>query len=597
MRLPLSSLLFLALGLALPSVRAARVEFGVQPALIEMGEGTTATLTIFGANGSPAPSLQVPDGLRIQGQTQNMQFGPDGSVISYNYVLVPSRPGDYTIGPFTYRAAGQSFDLPAVKLQVKPAGQGPRKTGEVKISDLLTLELAPSKPTVMVQEPFELTLSLYSNPRVNLTDDFALENMDITGLKFGQWQRLQTTRETRNGQIWNVRKFRAQARPLRSGEFSMRPGLQVQVVVPRQDPFGGAFDFGPFGAAFQETRPIQVTAATETKLVVTDPPAEGRPREYQGAVGSFQFHADITPSEVTAGDPVTLRVSISGRGNLDTIVAPEPAVDSRFKVYETKTIAQELNEAGTAGKKVFEKVLIPLTEEVDRVPEVSFSYFDPDTGSYRTAKAGPFQLKVKPGAAAPAAAPMVAAPSLTPGAQKKVLGEDIVYWKSAPAEWTQASALQRPALDRTGWAAQAVPAGALVAGWLWSRRRRRLETDIGYARRMQAPRHAQSGLQKARAAAKAGDPGAVHAALAQALCGYFANRLNVGVGEISPTLLRNRFSFTTAAAALAERAGRIFERDEAARFGGGTAAGTPAEWIEETETLLRECEKVKGGGS
>lgn len=585
------ALLALLVAGAMPRAFAATVDFGVNPAIIELGETAMVTITVQGAGrAAPPGALPVPEGLQVVGQRQNMQFGPSGSVMSFHYEVAAKHEGPFLIGPFTYKVGAESFELPARKLEVRPAS-AVSKQGEAKISDVLFIELTASKPSVVTQEPFDLTLSLYSHPKVNLSDDFSLQNMEITGLKFGQWQRMQTVRETRDGQLWNVRRFLAQARPLSTGRFTMRPGLQVQVLVPRRDPLGDSFfDLAGFGV--NEARAVLLQAAQETVVEVTDAPAAGKPADFAGAVGSFQFHADATPTEVTAGDPVTLRVGISGRGNLDSVNAPEPALDARFKAYETKSVGQELNEAGTAGKKMFEKVVIPLSAEVDRIPELSFSYFDPDTRAYRTVKAGPFPLKVR--ANSNAVSRVVSAPSPAPaGGSKSVVGEDIVYLKPAPAALVPAGELNRPALSPAGWCLQALPLALLGAAHAVARHRRRRENDVGYARRMEAPRHAREGIARARAAAAAGDAAAFHAAVWQALSGYFANRLNVGPGEVSPTLLRERLGGSEAGRAVAERAAEVIERCEAARFGGG-ASGNLAELLAGAETLLRDAEKVRG---
>jgi hypothetical protein len=591
--LSLRALPWLLAAVVSSSALAARVEFTVQPALIELGETTTVSLSLFGAGRSQAPALQVPEGLRIVGQSQNMQFGTEGSSVSYQYTVAPLRAGEFTIGPFVYRVGDQSFDLPALKLEVKPAGQNPRREQDgVRLAEVLFLELAADKSDLLVQEPCELTLSLFSHPRLNLADDFELQNMEVPGIKFGPWMRLQTTRETRNGQIWNVRKFRAQARPLRSGSFALQPGLGVKVVVPRQDPFGGMFEFGAFGSLFQEARPVSVSAEQPTALTVREPPTEGRPADYAGAVGSFQFLADLSHTQVTAGDPVTLRIAISGRGNLDVVAAPEPALDARWKTYDTRTVAQELNDAGTAGKKVFEKVIIPLDPSVDRIPELVFSYFDPDLRAYRTARAGPFPLAVQPGAASSGAAQVVS--GLAAG-QRQVLGEDIVYWKSPGPEWIQVGADGRSASRAPHLAWQGVPALGLLLAWTWRQRRQRLSSDRSYARRVAAPRQARAGLRAARTAAESGNAEAVVASLAQALTAYFADRLDVGPGEVSADLLRRRFAAVPAATPLLDRTIAWLDQAEAARYGGLGLPGTPPEWIAEAESLLRELERVKGG--
>jgi hypothetical protein len=245
--------------------------------------------------------------------------------------------------------------------------------------------------------------------------------------------------------------------------------------------FGSDFFRGFFGG--YQKRGVRVSAEPFV-LNVRDLPEAGRPPFFSGAIGQFDIAAEASPKEVKAGDPVTVRMTVKGSGDLKNAQIP-PYKPDGFKAYDPQIKNDE------DGSLVFEQVLIPSGAVLKEVPEVSFNYFDPSKGQYETVLRGPFPIKVE---------------DLPPGQEFKAVGfssegvnvaerfgRDIVFIKDQPGvlhvkgDWWSGPWLFLLAvvLYLNIW-------GGLFA---FRRHQFRLESDGPFARRVRAPQEARKGVK------------------------------------------------------------------------------------------------------
>ena len=160
------------------------------------------------------------------------------------------------------------------------------------------------------------------------------------------------------------------------------------------------------------------------ELEVVPLPAAGQPADFSGGVGQFTLEATANPQEVEAGEPVTVTLTVKGTGNFATLSAPVLRNPDGFKIYDAQKKA-----AGESGEEqvVFEQVLIPLSANVDRIGPYELSYFDPETGKYKTARSEVIPLTVTPGSE-----PAGTAAFTRPGRGTPVYGRDLVFIKGTP---------------------------------------------------------------------------------------------------------------------------------------------------------------------
>lgn len=174
--------------------------------------------------------------------------------------------------------------------------------------------------------------------------------------------------------------------PLRPGRHALEPtemDILVRVLEPRF--------FGP-----PLSRPQQVRLRTSS-LAVHVQPLPPAPAGFGGAVGRMSLQARLEPSELRMGEAATLTVTLSGRGNLQSV--PEPRIEPPPGL--TLSPPQQQGDeriAGTTlhGSRTWSYVVVPERpgRHELRVPEVS--YFDPQSRRYQVAAARPLAIRTLP---------------------------------------------------------------------------------------------------------------------------------------------------------------------------------------------------------
>jgi hypothetical protein len=564
-----------------------------------VGEAASCTFTVRGIANPPTPGLPPIQGFQsgFAGTQQSYTIvnGQQDNSVTFTYQLVPLQVGKFSIGPFTYATPDQSFNLPAVVIEVVPPEGSPTQgASQQDPSELLYAVLSTDQTNIYNQQTFNIVLSIYSQG-LNIGNNISYGNMPATGLSLQPFQELQGSREIVNNKPYDVRRFRAKAQALTAGTFKLEPTLQIPLIVQRQRRGPPGFDSSFFDDFFAtvRTQPVNITPKP-LEISVKPLPSEGQPVGFAGAVGKFGFDAQVKPTDLNAGDPVTLTVQIVGEGNLENISAPQLIAGDDFKVYEPRLVSKDVDSNRGLGRKTFEQVLIPRSEKVKMLPALMFSYFDPDKEAYDTITRGPYPLVIHP--SSNAIARMLQAVPTQPEANTVILGTDIVYLKPAPTRWMQAG--ERPwYLHRVFLASQLIPLLAVGLIFFSVMRREQLAGDVALARRHQAPRSARVGLRKAENALSSRDRKVFYEAVWETLASYFGNRLNLSPGELAMETVLHALNRAKAGATDIDRVRALFERCERERFGvitPDTAHETHDYGIlKELNQVLRKCERIR----
>ena len=584
LRVALFGLLFFSGALA---AGAVNVTFDVQPRLLNLGETAQGTLVFHGVQNAPGIEFPSIPGLQITGAGQMIQNINGAVSVRLNYNFFPQKAGSFTIGPYTLDLNGEQIQIPEVKLEVR-APDGGDSQGDMIFARMNLPEQPP-----YIHQVFDIVLNLYALPGVELAREVnLLGGFPESGFVMGNFEELQTVREDVNGQFYTLRRFRARVRALTAGTFPLQPALRVGVVDPNQRRRGDPFFDNPFFGGPPAT-PVNV-AIPATNLAIRSIPAEGRPADFSGAVGQFNFTVDVRPRDLKVGEPITVSLRLQGRGNIAAALPPSYRDSDTFKAYDARQAGDTPAPAAEEGAKTFEQVVIPRTENLKELPALQFSFFDPAVAQYRTVSAGPFPLTVHPSENG-ASSLMLQVPGATAGGGSSlVLGSDIVYLKPAPARWHNGSfwTAQKPLLAGLHVAAPLALAGLFLA----TRRRNRLAADIALARRQKAPRSARANLQKAEAAWKeSGAPGAVFASLAAAVSDYFGHRLNLPPGAVEAPLILAKLQAAQADENLLAKWREFFALSDQIRYASSADLSRDAlrEWIGTVASLLRKAERVK----
>jgi tetratricopeptide (TPR) repeat protein len=533
------------------------------PARVVTGQPAALEVEIQGTQNATVPAIEVPDGLRLDYRGQSTQVaivnGAMSATLTHSFLLVPDRTGTFEVGPIRVKAGGREIDAGTVRLEVVAAG-APRAGAEpAPAADLgadgLRLSVVLDKSRLYLHERTALRVRL-EVADVQVTD-VRYPTVSAEGFSIGKFSEPQQRQEIRAGRTVHVVEFTTDLVPLRDGGTTVGASMALAVVVRRGNPLFDQF-FG-MDSAFGGRKNLTLEA-DPVPLGVLPLPAAGQPPSFTGAVGSFSLAAAASPLEVRAGDPVTLSLTLRGTGNLVHAKAPALGGSDTLKVYPPSATAE--SERGAAIEKRFEQVVIPQVAGDMMLPPLAFSFFDPNSAGYRTARTAPIALRVLPAPAASAAA-TVPPPVLSPGGRPQALGRDLVSIKDDPGSLTPRGA--RRWRTRDFWLLQLVPLLVWIAVVAWDRRRQRLSGDERYARFSRAGGVARRHLGDAKAALQTGEGPRFYDALARGVHEYLAAKLDLAPGAVSGETVGERLR----------------------------AGGVAPAVIEETEALLALCERVR----
>jgi hypothetical protein len=382
--------------------------------------------------------------------------------------------------------------------------------------------------------------------------------------------------------VYDIRRFQTRTRAMSSGVFEFKPLVSVQVALPNQSsrsPFGDPF----FSSMFRrtETRPVDLPIE-KTTLTAKPLPAEGRPTGFNGAVGQFDFHVTARPLTVHPGDPITLKITISGDGNFDRITPPALPDGTVFRLFgdAVRTQQEDLVQ--------FEQVISPRTADAKEIPALPFSFFDTQSGSYRTVTSRPIPITVT--AISNNTAQIFAAkdsvvlpPPETPFATASDLQRienriNVMWQRIQPWLWTLPTALVLVLL--------------LFAARIIQKNRR---SDTARIRRQKAPKAARKALRAAEHSLKKGDRPAFFDALWNAFADYFGHRLNLPPGDVTAQAVLSALGRSGLDPERTNRLRAIFDRVESSRYGLQTE-NSPDDLKTlqaDLERILKHCEKTK----
>jgi hypothetical protein len=332
------------------------------------------------------------------------------------------------------------------------------------------------------------------------------------------------TEETIGGKPYTVFTWHSVLAAVKPGVLSLTMQTPLTVRVQLRRPDARFLDDSNLADLFNDPA-FQgfFGGSTEKDITVTSPPAnftvrelpvEGKPKDFSGAVGKFALKSEVSAPEVTQGDPVTLRMQVSGEGNFDRVSSPMLGSVPNWKSYQPTAQFTSADNTEYRGEKIFEQPLVATAPGKQTLPPLSFSYFDPDTRRYETLHSQPLSVDVAaaPATAAPRSEQTASAPSAAavPAAANRAPADGLRpdHAPSGSHGNSLVPLYYQPAY-------LTVPAFMILAfpgAWVWLRRRERhAQQRSGEQRdRTLAPRSLVGQLD--RTAASGDAPGFFHAA-------------------------------------------------------------------------------------
>lgn len=568
--------------LSLPVLaKEIQVNAFVSESRVEVGQSLTLTVQIQGDLNSPAPDIQIPD-FKVQYYGPSTQVsivnGKKTESVSHLYSLIPLKTGKLEIPPIEVKVRGKKYYTQPIQIIVEERGQGKNRTLEEKLKDLIFLEVELDRKRVYINEEIPLTIKLFFHRDIELTNIHYPE-LDLKNFLLKPFREPVKSMEIRNGQYYYVYPFKTTIQPISKGEYKIGPViLKADVVIPRRSRSTSFFD--SFFSTDYDLYPLNLLSE-EITLKVLDFPLEGRPANFKGAIGRFNMEVTITPDQVKLGEPVTIRTRITGKGNFNTVTAPELEKNSQFKYYDPQTVSTKSGESGI-GEKVFEQVVIPKSK-VKALPVISFSYFDPEEEKYHTIEHGPIPIQV---IGTGEKTSQVMDYSKKEG-KEQVVGQDILYIKSNTGRFMPVG--QTILTSYYFWGYNLAVLIVLIVGVIlyWKLNR---ET-LAERKRKEAKARIQKLLKEGEKLLKKGEKDEFYNTIYQAVQNYFKEYFQIAITGISDyetdRLLKAGLSLE-----LIEEIKEFYREIDEKRFAGSFSTEADMErMLKKARTIISQIEK------
>jgi hypothetical protein len=368
--------------------QSVSIGFSLQPVSTGKFKIGSATAVADGNNYKTNPiTIEVVAGSVVQQNNSNQNSSP-----------LPNLNFDFPPAPVTHQ-----FD----DYILKP---GENVAGKVKKNIFLKLEV--DKKSCYVGEPVVATYKLYTRlpSQTTVTDapsfnGFSVSDIDVTN---------NATLEKYEGRLYNVYTMRkVQLYPLQPGNITIDPVVADNKITfiksqyansQRSDPFFDMFDNMGQAALPPEAQIDQNVTLKSTSVVINVKPlpSENKPADFRGAVGDFTITSSLEKNNITTDDAGILKLTVSGKGNIQLINAPSITWPKGIDGYDPKVKDNvDKTQVPMQGSKVFSFPFTVSKAGKYTIDSISFSYFDPQTSSYKTLRTAPVQVDVKKGKGVP----------------------------------------------------------------------------------------------------------------------------------------------------------------------------------------------------
>ncbi len=586
--------LVVSLGAAMPAP-AQQVQFQFSQRETWVGSPSVLTITVKDADAISDPVLPKVDGLEFMLQPgrstmSSMQF-VNGAMTRDNsttltVLVTPVKAGVFSIPPISITVDGANHASQPTTISSVPSTTG----------DLLKVEVISEPTEAWIGQPVRAVLRIMVKPyrnsqhRVTLDEADMWQFIDAQRCEFGPFQNAMAELRQRGQRPMGHEELVGSSSYLTyevsTAYIPSAPGIpsfgdiRVAWNYPARVDESRGF-FGRPELSVSATKPISAVAATRD-FVVRALPEEGRPASFSGAIGDFAINASAKPTRVGVGDPITLSLTVTDRGDGASLAQVQPPrLDTPELERDFRMPTAPL--AGTVAglTKSFTQTLRPVRQGVEQIPAIEFSWFDPTRGQYARARTAPIPIEVVASEhistrsilagsdAAPSAAPLEGAAG---GLLANIAPSDAMV---AGARWQFVS----PAMLMSIGGLPAVIAAILFV----KRRRDRLSSDMAYAR----ARGARSG---ARRHLQAGDASA-------ALTSFIADHANRPHGTLTRADVRAILRASGATDALAARIDAQLAIADTRRFAAAGSAPSARADADSIEAILDELGELRWADS
>jgi tetratricopeptide (TPR) repeat protein len=578
------------------------------PSRVSVGEQFRLSYTVNTQNVSDFRAGNIPAEFEVLiGPNRSMQSSyqminghtSQSSSITYTYIVAATKGGSYTIPAAHVVVDGKKIASNALTIKVigstgsnsRPynddEGEEVREMGSRISGSDLFIKVSANKKRVYEQEPILLTYKVYtlvqlSQLRGDMPDlkSFYTQEVDLP-------QQKSFSLETVNGRPYRTCTWSQYVMfPQTTGKLHI-PAITFEGVVIQQnrnvDPFEAFFNGG---SGYVEVKKKIEAPGIEIQV----DPLPQRPATFSGGVGKFNISAQLDKTETKANDPITLRIIVSGTGNLKLIKQPVINLPKDFDKYEPKVTEQtKLTTAGIEGSKIYDVLIVPRHQGKYDIPPVEFTYFDTSTKRYETVKTEAFHLDVAKGSGASAVSDFSGQDEL------QELNKDIRFIKTGDAD-------QHLTGDyffgsTAYWITIAGLVLVFITLFVIFRQRAIDNANVTAMRGKKANKVATKRLKQAARLMTDNKPGEFYDEVLRALWGYVGDKLNIPVAQLSHDNISSKLAERGVHQSIIDKFIGALDECEFERYAPGDPKGNMSKVYDKAMLAIEKIEEVmkKGG--
>lgn len=514
---------------------------------------------------------------------------------SYTYTLLPKKTGTFTIASASIVVDGEKHSSKGLTIKVLEPNQAAVQQGQAQQSQSQTQSAAVSNENIFIrtivsktnvyeQEAFLLSYKLYTLVDVvNFTDYKIPEFNGFMKQEIELPRNRQFAVENYNGRNYSTLVLeQILLFPQRSGEISIGNAnfeavLRVQNKTQIRSIFDDFFD--------SYTNVSKSLTAPGVKINVESLPGN-KPAFYANAVGSFSLNSSISTNKVKVNEAVSLKLNISGSGNMKMIKAPTLNLSSVFEVYDPRSSDSfKANSSGVSGTKSVEYVFIPRQEGNFEIPSIEFSYFDPKEKTYKTLRTPSYQLEVEKGDGAEST---IVGGNYVGRESVKKLGEDIRYIYTDDIKLQKEDELLFGSMS--AWLMYLLPFAISLLLFFFFRKKAKENADIRRVKNKQANKIAKKRLKSAQKSLNEGKPDLFYDEVLKAVWSYLGDKLAIPAAELKKDRVETELRNKNVKDSLINQFIEILNTCEFARYAPNTGQQEMGNLYNETINTISELE-------
>jgi len=466
---------------------------------------------------------------------------------SYTYTLMALKEGDFEIPPATIKVGNSEYKSNSLTVKVLPqdktSGSSPGTPNQSQsnpsgssssstsiTSDEVFVRMHLSKNSVFENEGFLVTFKIYSlydivnyeNVKFPEFEGFIAQEIDLPANR-------QLNLENYNGRNYRTYILRQLVLyPQRSGNITIPAGkIDLMLRMRSQQRVQSIFD-----DFFDTYANVKKSLSINSGSINVKPLPAGKPASFSGAVGDFKMTSSINSENVKTNDAVTIKIEISGTGNIKMIKNPEIIFPNDFEIYDPKVnLNIKTTASGVSGSKTIEYLAIPRYAGDFIIPSASFSFFDLKSGTYKTLSTPEFKLHVAKGEGGSTNPNQPVYNNFSNKEDLKFVGKDILYIKTNGFSFHKKDKFLFGSLPYLLW--YIIPALLFITYYIVNRKQAKENANIALVRTKKANKVASKRLKTAEKLLKENKKEGFYDEILKALWGYLSDKLNIPVASLT----------------------------------------------------------------